>query len=68
MVETKDRVAKAEVERTKAEDQALLMNSKVDNSAVYKTVLVSLTKSNNLLKEAISYTEEIIREIKVAEE
>jgi hypothetical protein len=67
ITETRDRVGKTEEEQAKAEELGTHFGDKSDNKAVYDQTISSLTKTNSYLKDAISYTEEIIREIKVAE-
>jgi hypothetical protein len=67
IIETRDRLGKSEEEQSKAEEQGTHFGEKTDNKAVYNQTIDSLTKTSSYLKEAIGYTKEIIREIKVAE-
>jgi hypothetical protein len=68
IIETQDRLAKGDTENSKSVQIASQMNSKSNNTNVYRQTIDSLTKANNFLKDAVSYSKEIVREIKVAEE
>lgn len=68
IIETEDGVNKAEGELSNARDSASKMATGFNNAVIYNGVVATLTKSGNYLKDAISYTKEIVREIKVAED
>lgn len=67
IIETRDRLGKSDVEQTKAEDLSTRFAEGADNKAVYNQTIDALTKTSGYFKEAVGYTKEIIREIKVAE-
>ena len=67
IIETRDRLGKSEEEQSKVEVLSTHFAEGADNKAVYNQTMDSLTKTSSFFKEAISYTEEIIREIKVEE-
>jgi hypothetical protein len=68
IAETQVKLTGSDTELTNARNFALKMKAGSDNKGIYQSAVNSLTKSGTLLKDALSYTKEIIREIKVAEE
>ncbi|OGM14512.1 hypothetical protein A3A76_05935 [Candidatus Woesebacteria bacterium RIFCSPLOWO2_01_FULL_39_23] len=67
VTEIRDRLIKSDSEMSKADEAAHKMTGEIDNRGTYNGALVSLGKANDYLKQSISYTKEIIREIKIAE-